>query len=285
MMNMIQAFNRTIDYIEETIRTETGGEIDGKEIARRSGYSLAMFSRIFSILTGIPLSEYVRRRKMTLAGVELLSSRRKVIELAIRYGYESADAFTAAFKAVHGVTPSEIRIGKQGKVYSKLKLSLSISGGNEMNVTIQRKAAFKLAGVGENEIDSADCPGVWDKLFKRAGAERLEKLGSGQSFGMCHDIQTIDKINYFAGYDVSDEAAAEALGLTIVSVPENEYAVVELNGKIPDCIHAGWAFMMKEFFPEHGCRHSGAPDFEAYAEGDMYSDDYRMELWVPITKE
>lgn len=284
-MNMIQAFNRTIDYIEEIINAETGGEINGKEIARRSGYSLAMFSRIFSILTGMPLSEYVRRRKMTLAAVELLSSKRKVIDLAIRYGYESADSFTVAFKTVHGITPSEIRIGKQGKIYSKLKLHLSISGGNEMNGTIQRKAAFKIAGVGENEIASANCPAVWDKLFKLAGAETLEKLGSGQSFGMCHDIQTIDKINYFAGYDVKDEAAAKALGLTVVNIPENEYAVVELTGKIPDSIHAGWAFIMKEFLPEHGCRHSGAPDFEVYRDGDMYSDDYRMELWVPIKKE
>ena len=283
-MNMIQAFNQTIDYIEETLSAELGGEIDGKEIARRSGYSPAMFSRIFSILTGIPLNEYVRQRKMTLACIELLSSKQKVIDLAIRYGYESADAFTVAFKSVHGAAPSEIRLGKQGKIYSKLKLKLTISGGNEMKCTIQRKAAFKIAGIGENEIVSADCPAVWDKLFKLAAPETLEKLGSGQSYGMCHDVVTIDRINYFAGYDVADEAAAKALGLTVVEIPENEYAVVELVGKIPDSIHAGWAFIMKEFFPEQGCHHSGAPDFEVYREGDMYSDDYRMELWVPIEK-
>ena len=134
-MNLIQSFNRTIDYIDAAL----DGEIEPKKIAELSGYSAAMFSRIFSILTGVPLQEYIRRRKMTMAALDLLSTDQKIIDIAVKYGYDAADAFTVAFKAIHGCAPSEIRKGKNGKVYSKLKLSLTVNGGNEMNVKIQRK--------------------------------------------------------------------------------------------------------------------------------------------------
>ena len=279
-MNLIQSFNRTIDYIDAAL----DGEIEPKKIAELSGYSAAMFSRIFSILTGVPLQEYIRRRKMTMAALDLLSTDQKIIDIAVKYGYDAADAFTVAFKAIHGCAPSEIRKGKNGKVYSKLKLSLTVNGGNEMNVKIQRKPGFKIAGIGAKGIESSECPKIWDRLFEKATEETLEALGSGQSYGACYEIEDPSSLNYLAGYDVRDEGRAKALGLEILSVPETEYAVVELTGKIPDCIHAGWAFIMKEFLPEHGYRHSGAPDFEVYGNGDMYAGDYKMELWVPIEK-
>ena len=82
-----------------------------------------------------------------------------------------------------------------------------------------------------------------------------------------------------------DIEKAEEMGLEIVEVAAAEYAVVELTGKIPDSIHAGWKYLFEVFFPEQGYRHSGKPDFEVYSEGDMYSETYKMELWVPIVKE
>lgn len=78
--------------------------------------------------------------------------------------------------------------------------------------------------------------------------------------------------------------AARELGLDVVEVPENEYAIVRLEGPVPECIHRGWRYVMESFLPEHGYRHSGAPDFEAYAPGDIRAVDYEMELWVPIEK-
>lgn len=72
--------------------------------------------------------------------------------------------------------------------------------------------------------------------------------------------------------------------LEVLEVDEAEYAVVELTGKVPECIHAGWKYLMEIFFPEHGYIHSGKPDFEYYFKGDMYSPDYKMELWVPVVK-
>ena len=88
-----------------------------------------------------------------------------------------------------------------------------------------------------------------------------------------------------ACYDAADVKAAKAMGLETASIAEAEYAVVDLCGKVPDCIHKGWKYIFEVFFPEQGYRHSGAPDFEVYEEGDMTSDAYRMQLWVPIEKE
>ncbi|SUN76946.1 AraC family transcriptional regulator [Streptococcus massiliensis] len=107
-MNMIESFNQTIDYLESQLT----GDIDEKKVAQLSGYSYAMFSRIFSIFTGITLSEYLRYRRMTEAGLELRSSRIKVLDLALKYGYDSPDSFTAAFKSFHVFTPSEVRKGQ-----------------------------------------------------------------------------------------------------------------------------------------------------------------------------
>ena len=87
-----------------------------------------------------------------------------------------------------------------------------------------------------------------------------------------------------AAYIVNDAKKAESMGLEVLEINENEYAVVELKGSFPGCIHEGWKYVMEVFFPEHGYRHSESPDFEYYFEGDMYSPDYRMELWIPIVK-
>ena len=97
-------------------------------------------------------------------------------------------------------------------------------------------------------------------------------------------MESPDRINYMAGYITTDVEKAKSMGLKVLEVDEAEYAVVELTGKVPECIHVGWKYLMEVFFPEHGYIHSGKPDFEYYFEGDMYSTDYKMELWVPVVK-
>ena len=153
-----------------------------------------------------------------------------------------------------------------------------------MNVTIQKKPAFKVAGLNVLAIENSLCPQVWDDLFAKYDHDELSKLGSGQNYGICHDVQDSCNINYMAGYDVTDVEKAEAMSLDLLEVAEAEYAVVELQGRVPECIHEGWKYVMEVFFPEHGYQHSGAPDFEVYSEGDMQSGDYAMELWVPVVR-
>ena len=153
-----------------------------------------------------------------------------------------------------------------------------------MNITIQKKKIFTVAGVNEQSINSSLCPSVWDKLYEKYSHDELASLGNGQRVGICHDVENPSTINYMAGYIVTGADKARSMGLDVLEVEEAEYAVVELIGSVPECIHNGWKYAMEVFFPEHGYIHSGKPDFEYYYEGDMHSNDYKMELWIPITK-
>ncbi|WP_024469690.1 AraC family transcriptional regulator [Treponema pedis] len=279
-MNIIQSFNRTMNYIEQTLDTE----IDEKEIAALSRYSYPLFSRLFSILVGYPLNEYIRFRKLSRAAADLRNGTEKIIDIALKYGYESPDSFAAAFKKFHGASPSEIRNGKEFKSFSPLKLSLTVNGGQTMEIKIEKKKAFSVAGVQIKTDQTTDFPRVWDRLFEKAPHEELVKIGSGQSYGLCYDVKDCTVFNYMAAYDCKDERQAAALGLSLLHIPEAEYAVVQLKGAVPECIHQGWKYVMETFFPEQGFQHAGTPDFEVYAEGDMYDKNYTMELWVPIVK-
>lgn len=279
-MNIIKSFNNTIDYLE----TVLDDEIDEKKVTQLSGYSYSMFSRLFSILTETTLSEYLRSRRLTEAAIILRDTDEKIIDVAFKFGYESSDSFGTAFKNFHGFTPSEVRNGKPFKLVSRVQLALSVRGGRSMNITIQKKQAFTVAGVNEQSINSSLCPSVWNKLYKKYSHDELASLGSDQSMGVCHDVENSSTINYMAGYIVNDVDKATSMGLDVLEVEEAEYAVVELVGSVPECIHNGWKYAMEVFFPEHGYIHSEKPDFEYYYEGDMHSKDYKMELWIPITK-
>ena len=279
-MSIIKSFNSTIDYIETVLEDE----IDEKKITHLSGYSYAMFSRLFSILTETTLSEYLRGRKLTEAAIALRDTDEKVIDIAFRFGYESSDSFGTAFKNFHGFTPSEVRNGKPFKLVSRIQLALTVKGGRSMNITIQKKGSFTVAGFNEENINSSLCPKVWNKLYEKYSQEELASLGDGESVGICHDVESPNVINYMAGYIVTDVDKAKSMGLDILEVEEAEYAIVELKGVVPECIHNGWKYVMEVFFPEHGYVHSGSPDFEYYYEGNMDSKDYKMELWIPIVK-
>ena len=279
-MNIIKSFNNTIDYLE----TVLDDEIDEKKVTQLSGYSYSMFSRLFSILTETTLSEYLRSRRLTEAAVILRNKDEKIIDVAFKFGYESSDSFGTAFKNFHGFTPSEVRNGKPFKLVSRVQLALSVRGGRSMNITIQKKQAFTVAGVNEQSINSSLCPSVWDKLYEKYSHDELASLGNGQSVGVCHDMENSSTINYMAGYIVNDVDKARSMGLDVLEVDEAEYVVVELVGSVPESIHNGWKYAMEVFFPEHGYIHSGKPDFEYYHEGDMHSKDYKMERCSPITK-
>lgn len=279
-MNIIKFFNQTIDYIETTLEEK----IDEKKIVQLSGYSYPMFSRIFSILTNYSLSEYIRLRKLTKAAFDLRENEEKVIDIAFKYQYESPDSFSLAFKKYHNCTPMEVKQGKDFKIFSPIHLSLTIKGGKAMEISIKKKEKFIVGGVKAENIETVQCPKVWEDLFKKVSFDDLQKLGNGNSYGVCYETTSSKSINYIAAFDVKNVSEAKKLGLDTMEIPEAEYAVVKLKGKIPNCIHEGWKYVMEVFFPEHGYKHAGTPDFEVYTEGDMESDNYEMELWVPIIK-
>ncbi|UJD00360.1 helix-turn-helix domain-containing protein [Streptococcus oralis] len=278
---MMHQFNQTMDYLEEQLT----GEVDMKRFQQLSGYSYPLFSRLFSILADMTLAEYLRNRRLSEAVTDLRENSDKIIDIAMKYGYESADSFSAAFKKFHGATPSEVRNGKPYRVFPRLQLSLKITGGKNMDIKIQKKPSFTVAGVLLEAIDNSKCPSAWEQLYATHSFESLEGLGSGQSLGVCSDVKEGEIIDYMAAYDVTDKVKAEELGLSIKDISEAEYAIVPVKGAIPASIHHAWKYVLEVFFPETGYRHSGAPDFEVYFKGDMSSPDYQMELWIPVIRD
>ena len=278
---MMHQFNQTMDYLEQQLT----GEVDMKRFQQLSGYSYPLFSRLFSILADMTLAEYLRNRRLSEAVTDLREGSDKIIDIAMKYGYESADSFSAAFKKFHGATPSEVRNGKPYRVFPRLQLSLKITGGKNMDIKIQKKPSFAVAGVLLEDIDNSKCPSAWEKLYATHSIKSLEGLGSGQSLGVCSDVKEGEIIDYMAAYDVTDKAKAEELGLSIKDIPAAEYAIVSVKGAIPASVHHAWKYVLEVFFPETGYRHSGAPDFEVYFKGDMSSPDYQMELWIPVIRD
>lgn len=169
-MNIIKSFNNTIDYLEKVL----DGKIIEKKVTQLSGYSYSMFSRLFSILTEMTLSEYLRSRRLTEAAVILRDTDEKIIDVAFRFGYESTDSFGTAFKNFHGFTPSEVRNGKPFKLVSRVQLALSVRGGRSMNITIQKKKALTVEGVNEQNINSSLCTSVWGNCFLRLAMKQCQ---------------------------------------------------------------------------------------------------------------
>lgn len=124
-MNILMIMNEVIKYVEDHLESK----IDCEEITKISGYSWFYIQRLFSGIAGITLSEYIRRRRMTLSASELIDSGIRILDLAVKYGYKTADSFSRAFRNVHGVSPSEARKGKGAlKTYQPLSFKISISG-------------------------------------------------------------------------------------------------------------------------------------------------------------
>ena len=141
-MDWIQGIQKAIDYIEEHI-TE---EIDYEEVAKRAYSSSFHFQRVFGIICGFTLGEYIRRRKLTLAGNDLLSKNMKVIDVAFKYGYETPESFSRAFQKFHGIMPSQVKNGYSLKSFSRLSVRLDLIGGTEMNYKIEEKLELILVG-------------------------------------------------------------------------------------------------------------------------------------------
>ncbi len=280
-MNTLEAYNQAIAYIEENLT----GVIDMEQVARISFCPQGLFPRLFTILANITLSDYIRNRRLTRAAFDLRDRQSKVIDTALTYGYESADAFNVAFKRFHGISPSQVRQGAAFKIFPKISFAITTHGGMEMNVRRERKPAFAVAGLTiKARPGLGDFSGLWDKLWQQGLGQKLLSMGSGQSYGACYAMQSDGTFTYMAGFDVADPEAAKTMGLELLQMPETEFTIFEITGAVPECIHKGYTYVMGEYIPSGGYKYSGEADFEVYSDGDMTSPDYQMELWLPLQK-
>lgn len=292
-MDWITGIQRAVDYVEEHL-TES---IDYEEAAKRAYSSSFHFQRVFSILCGFTLGEYIRARRLSLAGSELSAGDEKVIDIAMKYGYETPESFSRAFTRFHGISPSKAKSdGAALKSYSRLSVKLILSGGNAMDYRIEKKDSFKLIMkkkkvACEKELPFAEISAFWQQCIGDGTIEALCKyIPEENMFGDCIVGASFGKDAADADYPYAIGAAyngapAEEKDLTIEEIPAHTYAVFPCRGKMPEAIQTLYQQIISEFFPTSDYRPCGGTDFEAYPSADVSSPDYFCEIWVAVEKK
>ncbi len=289
-MDWVTGIQNAINYIENHLTDEIDMELVAKEAACSEFY----FQRIFSILCGVTLGDYIRNRRLTLAGNELCAFETKVIDVALKYGYESPESFTRAFTRFHGITPSEAKKdGSKLKSFSRLAVKITLSGGNIMDYKIVEKEAFDIiekvsTHTVENSENAKSIPDVWTRSHKDGTVKKLTELTTDKTFifGVCYgnlpeNAKTFD-------YSIAakcDKNAEIPEGFRKSTIPTKTWAVFECKGAMPKAMQDMWHKIVSEFFPTSGYEPTYEMDIEAYTEGNMGSSDYRSEIWVPVVKK
>ncbi|MCA1318333.1 AraC family transcriptional regulator [Bacillus tianshenii] len=287
-MDLLKSMNDAMRYIEDNL-TE---EIDFKEVARSARCSEYHFKRMFSFLAGITLSEYIRRRRISLAALELTNSRMKIIDLAIKYGYSSPDSFTRAFYSLHGVTPSEARNnGQQLKTYPAMTFQLSIRGGDEMNYRIEQKEAFNIVGIKKRvpiifEGENPEITAIWRSLSMDS-IDRLKKISNVEPLGMIQAstnftegrMEEKGELDQYIGVATTQKCPE---GLSNLEVPPLTWAVFESTGPFPSTLQDTWGRIYAEWFPSSTYQIAEGPEILSIKTKDLTSQSVKTEIWIPV---
>ena len=288
-MDYVTGIQRAIDYIEDNICDELDYDVIAGEAACSSFY----FQRIFGVLCGVTLGEYIRNRRLTLAGSELTSTEEKTIDIALKYGYECPESFTRAFSKFHGITPSEARKdGSKLKSFSRLSVQIIMKGGSVMNYKIIKKPAFMVLGKVESqsvkdEENKNSIPDFWTRSHCDGTVKNLLEKAKDKDFifGICYgNIQKdSESFDYSIGV-MCDEDCEISYGYRMSEIPAHTWAVFECVGAMPNAMQNTWHKICSEFFPTSGYTPTYEMDIEAYTPGNMSASDYKSEIWVPIKK-
>lgn len=299
-MDWICGIQNAIDYIENHLTDE----IDYEEIAKQSFSSSYHFQRIFGILCGYTLGEYIRLRRLSLAGAELTSEEAKVIDIALKYGYDSPDSFAKAFRKFHGITPSEARTnGKMLKSFSRLSIQISLKGGSTMNYRMEEKPERILTGFKRR---FAGVPGERAEQEKEmyVHTRALQYILQGLSGDIENNFEIVTNVDD-TGYDFfiagqlkedcrnhlgKNEVLGEdfAKHFENVTIPKCTYAVFETDRcRYPTEISLDLRKKIAcEWLPNSGYQLADAPEIVVthWFRGEKSTERYR-ELWIPIEKK
>jgi AraC family transcriptional regulator len=290
-MDSLKKMNEALSYIEENLTDD----IDFKEVARLALCSEYHFQRMFSFLAGVSLSEYIRRRRLTVAAFELNNSNIKVIDIAVKYGYSSPDSFTRAFQGLHGVTPSEARNnGKSLKAYPRMTFQLSIKGESEMNYRIEEKEAFGIVGITKrvpiifNGVNP-EIASMWQslngeiisKLKEISNVEPLGLLSASTNFSEGR-MEEKGEFDHWIGAATTKECPDN---LTMLEVSASTWAVFEAVGPFPDTLQNVWGRIYSEWFPSSNYEIAEGPEILWNENKDMTSPTYKSEIWIPVLKK
>ena len=288
-MDALERMNQALAYIEEALAEE----IDFKQVERLALCSEYHFRRMFSFLAGVSLSEYIRRRRLTLAAFELAQRHVLVIDVALKYGYNSPDSFTRAFHSFHGVTPAEARnTGQPLKAYPQMTFQLTIKGGSEMKYRMVEKGAFGLVGIMKRvpliyEGVNPAIASMWQSLDEGT-INTLKALSNVEPVGLLSASTNFSEgrldggeLDHYIGVATTKEHPEN---LARLEVAASTWAVFESIGPFPETLQNIWGRIYAEWFPSSGYELAKGPEILWNENKDMSSPTYRSEIWIPVTK-
>ncbi|GAA3197321.1 AraC family transcriptional regulator [Streptomyces virens] len=286
---MLERLNQALEYIEDRLDQQ----VDVTELARIAATSEYHLRRMFSALAGMPLSEYVRRRRLTVAGAEVLAGQVTLLEIAVRYGYGSGEAFARAFRAVHGIGPGEARrTGAALVSQPRLAFRLTVEGNSSMRYRIVDRPEFNVVGLkarvplvhsGPNQAIIDFVRGIDPRTL-----ERLEELSDQEPQGIvavCDDLDPSraegTELDYHHGV-ITSAAAPE--GTTALPVPAGTWAVFTTSGPAPQAIQELWRDVFTQWFPSNPYRSRPGPEIlRTRLSPDGTEAD--AELWLPVERD
>jgi len=289
-VDSLTRLNKAIGYIEANLTND----IDLKEVARIAYCSEYHFKRMFSFLAGISLSEYIRQRRLTLAALELSNASMRILDIAVMYGYSSADAFTRAFQHMHGITPSEARLsGQTFKAFPRMTFQLTIQGGNEMNYRLEQKEAFHIVGMMKRVpiVFQGENPDIVEmaQSLTRADIEQLKKLSNVEPKGIIQAstnfsegrMEQKGELDHYIGVATTGTNPGH---FSLLAVPANTWAVFKVVGPFPQTLQEIWGRIYAEWFPSTGYEQVAGPEIVHHASTDFSSPTFTSEIWIPIQK-
>lgn len=280
-MEWIERLNKTIEYIENHL-TE---KIDYDQLAKIANCPSYHFQKTFLYMTNVTITEYIRKRRMSLAAVELQTSNKKIIDLAFKYGYESPTAFNRAFQAIHGVAPSVVRKKSvELKLYPPLKFTFSIQGLNELNYRIETKKGFKIAGIAcplNKDLlkNFVQIPKQWDRALANGTLTKLKSINNQYPEGLLGiSVHHLDNWCYFIAVSTNCQDPA----LETYYINDATWAIFSGHGTNKTLQDLEYR-VITEWLPTSGYEYANIPDIEVYLKPDP--DDTIYEYWLPIIKK
>lgn len=282
-MEWLNHLNGALDYLEQNL----AGEIDYNRAANLACCSTFHFQRMFSYLAGVPLGEYLRRRRMTCAAFDLQNGE-KVLDVALRYGYESPTAFNRAFQGVHGLPPSAAQ--KEGSTllaYPRISFKITIKGEAEMEYRMEKKEAIRIVGVkasigGNFKENFIAVPQLWQKAAEDGTVARLAAMINREPMGILGvsaGVVGSDNWEYYIAV-ATDAPAGD--GLCEYTIPACNWAVFPGHGPMPTAIQELERCAATEWLPTSGYEYADAADIEVYLDANPI--DSKFEVWIPVVK-
>ncbi|CCH30155.1 AraC family transcriptional regulator [Actinosynnema sp. NPDC047251] len=286
---MISALNRLVDLVEEHLGDVS--DVDG--LAAAVGTTEYHLRRMFSSLAGMPLSEYVRRRRMTVAAGDVVRGEDDLLTIAVRYGYGSTEAFGRAFRAVHGTGPGDVRRdGGPLRAQPQLRFRLTVEGSTPMDTRIIDRPAFRLVGHAARVplIHHGVNPHIQRHVTALPPEEhgRLKALSDNEPAGLLQVCDDLDpdsaegtELTYLHGVAVSGTTPVPD-DLDAIEVPTGRWAVFRTAGPYPETLQQTWAATATEWFPANPWRLRPGPSIVAVLDRAADFSTATCELWLPV---